>query len=362
VDPLTHALSGALLARAVSPSADRAASDDAISGESRLFGPRVPLHQALIVGLTAGVFPDVDIVLRLVSDLTYLRGHRGVTHSLLVLPFWSLLIGGLFALLFRRRDAWRRYSWLAVGGIAIHIAGDWITQFGTLLLAPLSNARFGLGSVFIIDLVLTGIIVAGLAVSALLPRSRLPAWTALALLFLWIGVTVVGRNEALAVGRDYAQRQGITAVLVDAAPRPASPFNWTVLVFDGIDYHVAHLNTRRTEPLLAMADDNFIRRYSAPYAPAALARWTRMPMFGDDAVSQLARDAWKQPDFGFFRWFAMFPLIYDVDRGQQTCVWFHDLRFTFPGRERPPFVYGMCHGSGWSAWSLDDAGRRPVRR
>ena len=24
----------------------------------------------------------------------------------------------------RRRDAWRRYSWLAAGGVAIHIAGD----------------------------------------------------------------------------------------------------------------------------------------------------------------------------------------------------------------------------------------------
>ena len=358
MDPLTHALSGALLARAVSPTVQGAALR-----ESRLFGPRVPLRQVLIVGLTAAALPDVDIVLTLVSELAYLRGHRGVTHSLVMLPLWSLLLGGLFALLFRRRDAWRRYSWLAAGGIAIHIAGDWITQFGTMLLAPMSDARFGLGSVFIIDLVFTGLIVAGLAVSALLPRSRLPAWTALALLALWIGVTVVGRNEALAVGRDYARQQGISTVLVDAAPRPASPFNWTVIVFDGADYHVAHLNTRRKETLPANADDNFVRRYSAPYAPAHLAHWTRLSMFGDDAAAAaLAREAWNQPDFAFFRWFAMFPLLYAVDRGQQTCVWFHDLRFTFPGRDRGPFVYGMCDGSGWSAWSFDESGHRSVSR
>jgi len=358
LDPLTHILSGALLARAVSPPAGRATAR-----EERIFGPRVRVWQALIVGAGAAAFPDIDIVLRLFGDLTYLLGHRGVTHSLVMLPLWSLLIGGIFALLFRRHDAWRRYSWLAAGGIAIHIAGDWITQFGTMLLAPLSDARFGLGSVFIIDLVLTGIIVAGLALSALRPRSRLPASAALALLVSWIGVTVVGKNEAIALGRDHAQRQGIAAVFVDAAPRPASPFNWTVLVFDGASYHVAHLNTRRTEPLHATADDNFIHRYSAPYAPAHLAQWTRLPMFGDDAANAaLAREAWEQPGFGFFRWFAMFPLLYAVDRGQDSCAWFHDLRFTFPGRELSPFIYGMCHGSGWSAWSLDEAGRRPVTR
>lgn len=361
MDTLTHALSGALLARAVTPGA---AAAPASPRESRLFGPRVPVWQAVVVGLVVASFPDGDVVLKWVSDLAYLRGHRGVTHSLVMLPLWATLLGFVAAAAFRRRDAWRRYSWLAAASIGIHIAGDWITQFGTMLLAPFSDARFGLGSTFIIDLVISGIIVAGLLASALLPRTRVPALVALALLPAWIGISVIGRNEALAIGRDYAQRQGIAAPQIDAAPRPASPFNWTVFVFDGRDYHVAHVNTRRTEPLVAGADDNFIRRFSAPYAPAHLARWQRLPKFGDAGNAALAREVWEHPEFDFFRWFAMFPLVHAVENGDRTCVWFRDMRFQFPGRDNVPFRYGMCRDSGrdWVRFALDDiAGRAGLR-
>lgn len=362
MDTLTHALSGALLARAVSPSPGLAAS----SRELRLFGPRIPVWQAVAVGFVTAAFPDGDVVLKLVSDIAYLRGHRGVTHSLLMLPLWAALLGLLASLAFRRREAWRRYGWIAAGGIAIHIAGDWITQFGTMLFAPLSDARFGLGSVFIIDLVLSGIIVAGLAASALLPRQRLPAVAALALLPVWIGVTVAGRNEAIAIAHAYAQQHGIAAASIDAAPRPASPFNWTVFVSDGSAYHVAHVNTLRTKPLVARPGDHFIRRFSAPYAPAHLATWTRLPKFGNGgAEGAIAREVWEHPDFGFFRWFAMFPLAHAIENGDETCVWYRDLRFELPGRDSPPpFRYGMCRGNGrgWTLFALDDiAGRAMLR-
>jgi len=72
VDPLTHAISGAALARAF---------------------PKQPLPAKqvfFIILLTMA--PDSDIVLRLISDPVYLQHHRGLTHSLLMLPLWSWLI------------------------------------------------------------------------------------------------------------------------------------------------------------------------------------------------------------------------------------------------------------------------------
>jgi len=365
MDTLTHALSGALLGRALSRDAGQRGAATAPPSRPELFGPPVPVWQAVVVGLAAATFPDSDFVLKWASDVAYLRGHRGVTHSLLMLPLWAALLGMLASLAFRRRDAWKRYSWLAAASIGIHIAGDWITQFGTMLLAPLSDVRYGLGSVFIIDLVLSGIVVAGLVGSALLPRSRLPALAALALLPIWVGVTLVGRHEALQIARDYAQRHEIAVERIEAAPRPASPFNWTVFIFDGLEYHVAHVNTRRSEPLPASADDNFIRRFSAPYAPEHLASWERLPKFGASAVeAALAREVWEHPEFGFFRWFAMFPLVYAVEHGESTCVWYRDLRFVFPGRSREPFRFGMCRAAdgGWARFALDGiAGRAALR-
>jgi inner membrane protein len=369
MDTLTHALSGALLARALTPSkttTERAAG---------WFGSPVPVWQAVAIGTFAATFPDADFVLQFVSDLAYLRGHRGVTHSVLMLPLWALLLGALAAAVFRRREGLRRFTWLAAAAIAIHIAGDWITQFGTMLLAPLSDARFGLGSVFIIDLVFSGIIVAGLIASALLRRSRAPALLALALLPVWVGVTLVGKHEAVSFARTWAQQHGITMVSVDAAPRPASPFNWTVIVFDGTSYHVSHVNTRRDAPMVASDDDNFIRRFSAPYAPLAMAQWERLPMFGAEPTA-LAREAWQHPDFAFFRWFAMYPLLHQVEAPStpvptndtaaraDVCVWYRDLRFTYPGRNTTPFRYGMCrHGADdtWAPYALGEAGRMALR-
>jgi membrane-bound metal-dependent hydrolase YbcI (DUF457 family) len=141
MDTLTHALSGALIGRALVGS-----RNSRVALPQRWFGPPLTVAQSVAVGATAATFPDVDFVLSWVSDLTYLRGHRGVTHSLPLWPLWSVLLGLIMAQLFRRRELWKRASWIAAAGIGMHIAGDWITQFGTMLLAPFSDARFGLGS------------------------------------------------------------------------------------------------------------------------------------------------------------------------------------------------------------------------
>lgn len=356
MDTLTHALSGALLARALT-----GRRPDALP--ERWFGPPLTVAQAVTVGTVAAAFPDIDFVLNWVSDLAYLRGHRGITHSVLMWPLWSVLLGVVLARLFRRPPLWKRASWIAASGVGIHIAGDWITQFGTMLLAPVSDARFGLGSTFIIDLVLSGTLVLGLLVSLLVRSSRVPAVVALALLPVWIGVSLIGRAEALEFARAYAAREGIAAQTIDAAPRPASPFNWTVVVFDGRQYRYAHVNTRRTEPLAAGPDDNFVRRFSAPYQPLDRAQWhtaVRLPRGPDEALVQTA---WSHPEFEFFRWFAQFPAVERIDRGADgNCVWFRDLRFLTPGRDTVPFRYGMCRlaGEAWRPFRLDGEEGRVV--
>jgi inner membrane protein len=346
VDTLTHALSGALLARALTPS-------QTASTRGRWLGPPIPVWQAVTVGFVAAALPDADYALRFVSDIAYLRGHRGVTHSVILLPLWSLLLGSGFALAFGRWPAWKRYSWLCAAALAIHIIGDVITQFGTMIYAPLSDRRVELGSTFIIDLVISGILVAGLLMSALFGRTRMPAVVALAMLPLWVGVSLTGRSEALAAGTAYAAAAGLPAAAVFAAPRPASPFNWTVLVDDGARYHVAHLNTRRSQRMIATEDDHFIRRFSAPYLPIDQAQWQVRPKFGTDAEAPLARAVWDHPRFDFFRWFALFPALDHVARdGERTCVGFRDLRFEMPGRDAVPFRYGMCRQSDAAEWRL----------
>lgn len=360
MDTLTHALSGALIGRVL---AGRRIPAGTHSGTSRAAQP--PVWQMVVAGTIAATFPDLDFVLGWISELTYLRGHRGVTHSLVMLPLWGLLIAWLLARFWARGGrpgaGWRSFYLVVCAAIFVHILGDLITQFGTMILAPFSDHRFGWGTTFIIDLPFTGIILAGLLASALWRTSRVPSALALVLLAGWVGVGALGRSEAIDVARAYATANGIEALEVDAAPRPASPFNWTAIVFDGERYHYAHINTRRSEPLVAGEGDSFIRRFSAPYLPVPMAQWEVAERFGNGDGRELAQKVWQAEDFAFFRWFAMFPVLDHVeyDTAGQVCAAFRDLRFATPGRGREPFVYGLCGSGGdWRLFEREGEGRR----
>lgn len=363
MDTLTHALSGALVARLISARAPAGAAPGVAVGPLGFDAPwrgdaRSPKPwQCVIVGLVAGAFPDIDSVVRVYSDLAYLRHHRGVTHSLLLAPFWAFGLAWLAAQTFRvtrgLAGGWKAWYAVALSALLLHIAGDWITGFGTMLLAPMSDHRFALGTTFIVDLTLSGLLLAGLVAAAIWPRLRWPAGLALAGVVGWVGVSWIGQQEAVAAGEAHARAHGLQAAEVQAIPRPGSPFNWTVTVRTGDVYRVAHLNTRRSQPLVASDDDFFVRRFSAPYQPVSSVQWERVARFGDDAATAgFAREAWERPEFAFYRWFAQAPVLERIEAGAPAatgdarCAWFRDLRFGFPGRKDAPFRYGVCLSDG----------------
>ena len=351
MDTLTHALSGALIARAT---ARGKPAPDAL-----------PLGRRMLVGAAAAAFPDLDFVTSYLTPLSYLYHHRGITHSVLLLPLWAALIALIFAALWRFRPGWRAYFGIAAIGVAAHIAGDLITSFGTMIFAPLSDARFALSATFIIDLWFTGIIVLGLLASAMWRGSRRPAIAASVVLAAYVGVQWVLQQQAIDFGREHARGAGMTAAKVTAMPRPVSPLNWTVFVDDGGRYRYAHVNLlRKTAPPEPDARTGFIATLDAPYRPLHDARWLDAGVYGSTAEeAALARDAYRQPDFRFFRWFAAYPALFRVDAGNPgSCVWFHDLRFITPGRSTTPFRYGMCRegASEWRPFQLIGDQRRAV--
>jgi inner membrane protein len=75
MDPVTHGLTGAVLAEA---------------GFTRHLGTRC----RYVLTATA-MFPDIDIVYRLQDLPTYIANHRGLTHSYLGLILSGVFIGAL---------------------------------------------------------------------------------------------------------------------------------------------------------------------------------------------------------------------------------------------------------------------------
>ena len=352
MDTLTHALSGALAARATAPA------------------PRpdtLPVVRRCAVGMMAAAFPDLDFVAGFVSPVFYLYHHRGVTHSLLMLPLWAALVAWICTLVWRRdrERGWRAYYGVAALGVGIHILGDLITAYGTMIFAPLSDARVEWATTFIIDLWFTGTILAGLLASLVWKGSRVPAVAGMAVLAGYVGWQAVLQQEAVEFGRAYAREAGYSQPRVTAQPRPASPFNWMIVVEEGerLDYAVVRLARGAAPPPLP-ADAGFFQRIAAPYLPLDHARWVKTLRYGGNAGdAALAREAWSRPELEFFRWFAQYPVLYRVDRGNpSTCVWFQDLRFFTPGREVFPFRYGLCREEGgpWRLFQLSGEGVIPL--
>ncbi|MBX3651266.1 MAG: metal-dependent hydrolase [Burkholderiales bacterium] len=347
MDTLTHALSGALLARAT----------------AGIEKPALPLARRVGIGFAVGAFPDIDVVASWISPLAYLYHHRGVTHSLVMLPLWTILLSLIFALLWRKGPGWKTYAPVVALSLAAHIAGDWITSFGTMIFAPFSDYRHGLGTTFIIDLWFSGIIVAGLLASLIWRHSRIPAVAGLVLLASYVGLQYTALQQAIDFGERHAQAAGIPAVAVSALPRPVSPFNWMVIVEDAAGYHYSHVNVRRDQLKSAGPDAGFIARLDAVYRPLDKAAWDYSPRFGNGGQRAAVRAVFEHQDFAFFRWFSAYPVLHRIDDGDgKLCVWFRDLRFLTPGRDSFPFIYGLCSDAAgpMRPYGLDGDSRFPV--
>jgi inner membrane protein len=345
LDTLTHALSGALAARATAPSQ----------------APRGPLARRVAAGFLAGAAPDLDFVMSFAGPVVYLEHHRGVTHSLILLPLWALLFSWLLAKLLREPGGWRGLYGVTALALTVHIAGDWITGFGTMILAPFSDWRAALGTTFIIDLWFTGIILAGLLLSLVFRSTRIPAVAASVVLVGYVSLQYVQLQRAIDFGEQYARALSLPDARVTAHPRPVSPFNWTVFVSDETAHRYAHVNVVRREP--RAPGEGFFSRLDAPYLPLDQARWAVRTRYGPPEMEALGREAWKAPALGFFRWFADVPA-FDGVSNASTCVWFADLRFLTPGRDGMPFQYGACRehpGAPWQAYQRGTETRVPLR-
>ena len=341
MDPLTHALSGALLARATAPSAQS-------------FEHVLPLRTRILVGFLAAAFPDLDLALRLIDALTYLNWHQGPTHSLVMLPVWAFLLSYLFSRLSRKKYSWKAFYWPVCMGIAIHIAGDLITSYGLMLFAPFSTQRFSLPLVFVLDPWFSLIIIAGLFFSLRFPQKRIFAVSALVGLLCYVSFLWSLHERVMNIGVTYADSQAMKEVNVDVLPQPLSAFNWKIIIQDGQAYHVAYISLWRDRVNQRYVPDAWLlQRMMIAYQPYTQIMWQRYYQFGSETDNlKLASQAWTQPEFEKFREYAVFPVLDRIDHANsETCFWFFDLRFQFP--ELPPsFRYGMCLDNELSSWRM----------
>ncbi len=335
MDTLTHALVGAVTARATAP--------------KELSNIHLPLRSRTLVGGLAAAFPDIDYLTIWIDPLSFIADwHRAITHSFVMLPIWALALGFLFASLTRRRAQLRELVIVCALGIFTHILTDLITSWGTQIFAPFSQFAPALSLTFIIDPYFTAI-VAGALVLSVLKQSRLLARTGLVVLVCYVGSQAVLKLQATSIGREYVDTGGLQPATVYAMPQPFSPFNWKLIVTTGKHYHMAYVNLLAREPKPVPGESPAsLWSMTAYYRPPRALDWKQYSLYGTEAITQTI---WARPEFERYRRFARYPALYRIDKNQSNrCVWFMDLRFALPTLFTP-FRYGMCR-QGRADWKL----------
>lgn len=98
--------------------------------------PYNAVYNAALLGATA---PDLDFVTMLRGDMTFLRNHRGTSHSLAGFLFFSAAIAGILFLDFGGNPL--VYFLWALAGALSHGILDSLNSYGTQLWWPFSSKR-----------------------------------------------------------------------------------------------------------------------------------------------------------------------------------------------------------------------------
>lgn len=138
MDPITHAVIGLAVAKAT--------------------GNTVALAEPATLCIIAGsMIPDIDILLQRWGDMTYLKNHRGATHSIPGLIVSSAFIAGVMSLIFHGSGFLNLFLW-ALAGCISHAFFDLFNTYGAKLLWPFRGKKYSLGMLMSFDPLFAGLL------------------------------------------------------------------------------------------------------------------------------------------------------------------------------------------------------------
>lgn len=171
------------------------------------------------IAVIAANLPDGDILYSLVDADRGRWYHRGLTHSFFGWPFLALM-GAAVSRRIVGRGSYADHLGLWAACLLSHALLDWPTTWGTMLFFPVSEVRFSLDWIFIVD-PMFWVILGGIA-SRLQGAFR--GAVPISLLGGWILFGGMMKQQAMAQAPEK----------VDAWPAPLAPIFWTAVHADPV--------------------------------------------------------------------------------------------------------------------------------
>ena len=262
MDPLTHTLTGLMLSRV---------------GLRRWY-PR----PAILLMLAANA-PDIDIVGSFGGSLTYLKYHRGLTHSLAASPVMAAFVVLVFCGFSGSFRNWRGALWISWIAVLSHLLLDWTNSYGIRLLLPFSPRWLALDITNVFDLWIWAALLLGLFAPILsrlvsgeigdrLNTGKGPAIAALVFVLLYNGGRFAMHQRACNV-LEWRLYRGVPPSRFSALPNAAFPWRWDAIVETPEFYVHAPVN------LLTQFDPSAGRIIYKPLSSAPIEAARRTPPF-----------------------------------------------------------------------------------
>jgi len=257
MDSLTHIMTGAVIARAI---------------DNEKIG-----NWGTIAGLVTAIFPDSDFVLGLFDRQFYLQYHRDFTHSVLLIPFYSLLFAWVFVKL-SKRACFRTFYKVCLCVLLSHVVLDLLTSYGTMIFSPLWNHRFSWDLVFVIDLVFSGIVLFPLTASFFWKKKA--RWICrgsliglgIYMLFCW-----VQHDRAIKLAEAYAVGLKEEVIQIASLPQPVSPFRWANYVETQENVYQGFVDLLRKEPPRSVSGSSSFSKLNSLYWSPGEVRYESFP-------------------------------------------------------------------------------------
>ena len=407
MDTITHGIAGALIAKAVFHGEDMFASRSTRPASEG--GPYSSIRRHVITWalMLGAIFPDSDVFRDIFSHdkLLIVTWHRSITHSLILLPLWALLLAWITHAFCKRRK-WAAPSFAALAGIYAvgilsHILLDLVTTFGTMIWSPLAWSRPAWDMVFIVDFTLSGILLAPQLLAWIYSQPEkmwtraLRTWLVFLLMPLVISRIAEGAGAPISGRALLGAMLVITAIFMLPAPRgwglKVNYGAWNgagfaaTLVYVAMTLFAHRAALARVEKFAAL-DHLQVESIGALPLPPSLWHWDGLVRtergvyelrvdLGDKAASdaQLLMQehryfpdappnsyieaARRLPEVQKVLWFARFPVTRFHKEGEEAIVEVSDLRFARMVSNRPSaFTYrvqfdgaGNVVSQGWAA-------------
>ncbi len=213
MDSLTHVVVGAAIGMSV-------------------MGRRTALWKGALWGAVCNTLPDLDVFIDHGDAIRNMTFHRGESHALFYLTLFSPLLAAMIAKLHRETALFKRW-WLAVWlALISHPLLDVMTVYGTRLALPFVDEPYGLGSIFIIDPLLTLPLLIGVIVALATPGAKGLRWAhaGLALGMLYLAWCAAAQQHVTGIAKASISNEGLQAERILVTPTAFNTVLWRVVV------------------------------------------------------------------------------------------------------------------------------------